>query len=315
MIDKNEGEARNLPRKQTETCRQSLAPFISPVNTPLPQVKPIRLYPELCIASLCRHPSFEFRACWDKELSLWMELKALNVSHSGNILFDKVSRFFVPRVYSEKTLHRLLLRGEGFFWEVNNTRSGRRILIYSLADVCRFFNVRHLSKPVEIDPEKFIYSSRQSKRAYLYISFHPPKNSKKSLKPLSRERIERATGIDRKSQRRYEKALGIRVIPNFAYLENSQGRMEALFRGVEGAKGRLYKVRARLGNSFEISTLEVSGSFVKKVNKILNGGFVKLAKHAERYFFPGTGLGKRLSRRDRSHDNFLWKGKGQWCLV
>ncbi|GAI64783.1 unnamed protein product, partial [marine sediment metagenome] len=162
----------------------------------------VRLYPELSAAAL--------KAGVDKELALWYELRAINVTGCGRlVLNDALAALVSSFGYSQATAYRLLKAGDGKLWGISQSPAleGRSVVkIYGLYQVAEYLNTSGLSRAVEIRAGDF--RGREAKTAWLYASFFKPDGSK--AKPISRDSIEAATGVERRQQKRYDKVAGIK---------------------------------------------------------------------------------------------------------
>ena len=117
-----------------------------------------------------------------KELSLWHELRAINVTHTGEVLLEDAVAVLVKHFsYSEKTAYRLLKAGEGKFWEIKGSKlsggfGGRSVIkIYGLKKVAEYLGASQLSRPIEIKASDF--RGHQAKTTQMYASFFKPEDS------------------------------------------------------------------------------------------------------------------------------------------
>ncbi len=275
----------------------------------------VRLYPELSVAAL--------KAGLDKELALWYELRAINVTGCGRlVLNDAVAALVEHFDYSQSTAYRLLKAGDGRFWDIYHTPwlSGlSQVKIYSLCRVAEYFNtsVLRLSRPVEIPGQGF--RGRRAKRAQLYASFFKPDGSR--AKPISRDSIEAATGVLRCQQKRYDHVAGIKRVANFAFQQDGPGKLTAIRHLVDG-KFRQWLKDRRLGNSYHSRALKAHRGMTKRVNAELQRSLQRddEARLPKRFFLSARSLA-RSSERDNEafilinkRDRVI-RGRMEWCIA
>ena len=272
----------------------------------------VKLIPELSVAAL--------RARLNKELALWYELRAINVTGCGRlVLNDAVVALVSSFGYSVSTAYRLLKAGDGRFWDIYQSPrlpGHSQIKIYGVFRVAEWFNICGVSRPVEIKASDF--KGRKVKRAWLYASFFKPDGSR--AKPISRDSIKAATGVLRRQQQRYDKVVGIKRVANFAFYQNGKG-LVGLFELVSG-KCKQWRVLRRLGNTYHSRALKAHRGMTKKVNgdlrqRSLERGEARLLK---RFFLSARSLIRNPERHDEAFllvkkRGRLIKGRMEWCLV
>lgn len=247
----------------------------------------LKLYPELSSAAL--------RGKRHRELALWYELRSLNYWGSGWLNFaDTISALVSVYGYQRRIVRATLNSGGGTFWRVHkNVHVSRRttIEIYGLYKVALYFEISHLSRPVSVPIHEWL----QNRRPWLYASFFRPRASKR-VKPISRESIRAATGISKRQQRRYELAIGIRRIANFAFHEPGVPMLVL----VDG-KSRQWETTRRLGNAYISPATSAPLGTVRKVNRRLRSLFSGEARQP-RFFFTARAA---LQARTRDNDPFF----------
>jgi len=273
----------------------------------------IKLYPELCSAAL--------KAGVDKELCLWYELRALDISGSNRLDLNGVFAALVPKVYSKATFYRILERGDGRFWNIYSVPKPyihSKVQIVGIAKVARLLGVDYLSRPREVPLSLFI--GRKGKRAQLYSGFHKPDGFSKA-KPIARESLKVATGVSRRSQIRYDKVAGNKRVANFAFQNDGQGGLYPMLEFRPG-KSKEYLTVRRLGNAYRSKAMIAHRGMVKRVNSQLRQHSLKEDEGLipQRFFLSANALLKchnkapepflLVSPRDRSI-----KGRLEWCLV
>ena len=276
----------------------------------------IKLYPELSVAAL--------KAGLDKELALWYELRAINVKGSSRLLLNDALAALVKHFgYSQATAYRLLKAGDGKFWDIRGSKlsggfGGRSVVkIKGLRELAEYLDTLP-GRPVEIKARDF--RGRGAKTAWLYASFFKPDDSK--AKPISRDSIEAATGVLRRQQQRYDKVAGIKRVANFAFRQDSQGKLTPLRHLVDG-KSRQWLKDRRLGNTYHSRALKAHKGMTKKVNAELRHRSFNLGEATgvlKRFFLSARSL-IRSSERDNeafllvNKRDRLIKGRMEWCIA
>ncbi len=256
-----------------------------------------------------------------KELALWYELRAINVTGCGRLVLNKAVAALVEHFdYTSSTAYRLLQVGDGKLWDIYQTPvlpGLSQVKIHSLLQVSEYFNTLP-GRPVEVPVRDF--KGRQAKAAQLYSSFFKPDGSR--AKPISRASIEVATGVKRRQQQRYDKVAAIKRVPHFAFRQDSQGKLVPMLHQVEG-KCRQWIKQRRLGNSYNSRALKAPRGMTQNVNaelrqRFLNGDEARLP--IKRFFFTPQSYIKAperdkeafllVNKRDR-----LIPGRMEWCMV
>ncbi len=281
----------------------------------------VKLYPELSVAAL--------KAGLDKELCLWYELRAVNVTGSSRLLLnDALAALVAYFDYTKATAYRLLKAGDGKFWDIRGSKlsggfGGRSVIkIYSLKLVAAWFDtsVLRLSRPVEVKVGDF-KGARGNKTAWLYASFFKPEGSR--AKPISRDSIEAATGVKRCQQKRYDKVAGIKRVANFACQQDGKGKIVPIRHLVDG-KCRQWLKDRRLGNTYHTRALKAHKGMTKKVNAELRHRCFNSddasGVQIKRFFLSAKSLIRSpvrdneafllVNKRDR-----VVSGRMEWCMV
>lgn len=306
----------------------------------------VRMVPELSAAAL--------KSNHDKELALWYELRAINVTGTGRLIQDEAVAALVKRFgYSKRTAYRLLRTGDGRLWDIKRLPLSRftsrdatnrddrsrpfrqlkrfskrrtyyrtKILgciidLYSLFKVAKYLDTSSLSGFIDISAESF--RGRKAKRAWLYASFFKPDGARAN--PISRQSIEAATGIRRRQQRRYEIIAGINRVANFAFEQRGNGKLVPILQIVYG-KVRQYVMVMRLGNTYHSQVSWPHRGMIKKVNAQLRQRSLERveARLSRRFFFKAQSV---IKTPHRDLESFLlvgkWdrliRGRMEWCQV
>ena len=257
----------------------------------------IRLIPNLSVASL-QHGL-------DKELSMWYCLRAINYWGSGRLelkmAVDALTLWFH---YSKSTVYRILGSGTGIFWDERPIPGINRleIKIRGLKKVARYFDTRCGRYFLEISPQDFIGAGNNRvsvQRSWLYAAFHKPQGTK--AQPISRASIQEATGINRRSQQRYDKATVIHVA-NYAETQDSLGKFSPILELVDG-KCRQWLVHKRLGNTYFCRAQRGGVGMLRKVNDAVSQSFKRgEACHLRRFFITARSF---LQCRQRHEDSYI----------
>ena len=274
----------------------------------------VKLYPELSVAAI--------KGKVDKELAVWYELRAINVTGSGRlVLNDALATLVSSFGYSRSTAYRLLRAGNGQFWGIypSPALEGSSVIdIYALSRVAEWFStyVSKLNPPVQVPVREF--RGRKAKRAWLYSSFFKPEGVR--ARPIARESIEGATGVQRRQQQRYDKVAGTKRVANFACRQDAQGNLVPIRHLVAG-KSRVWEKDRRLGNTYHSAALTTHRGMTKRVNAGLRRSLLKGEARPLKRFFSSA---KSLVRCAHRHKDALLLvkagerlivGRMEWCIV
>jgi hypothetical protein len=168
-----------------------------------------------------------------------------------------------PYLCSPRHLRRLLKRGNGRFWTLQEEESGawRRVWLRSQARVADALGVaRVAARPVAL-PLDVLLGPIGDVRAHFYASFHSSRGEEAG--PISRAALAGMSGASPRAQQAYEKRAGVEAEAQFAVgdgetavsrQETAWQRGRAAFtlvdvRGQQGRPGRRY-VAWRLPNRY-----------------------------------------------------------------
>ncbi len=244
---------RAAPLNSTSPAASSQRPGLE--NQPGPI---IRLYPELSIAAL--------KAKWHKEIALWYQLRAL--TGSGGIPLDRAISCLVPGCYTQATFYRTLTSGKGLFWDHHQPTEKHPqgvIRFHGIQEVAELLGVTHISEPREIPASSLLPGGNL--KAQLYASVHHTLESK-PRPPISRQTLEEITGVNRRTQLRYDKATRTRRVPNYADQENPKGELYPQMAYYQG-KRKIYPKHRRLGNSYYARAHTAARGILRRVNRLL----------------------------------------------
>ncbi len=302
---------------------QVLTPRAAPLNSTSPAASSqrpglltqpgliIRLYPELSAAAL--------RAKRHKEIALWYQLRALTTS--DRIPVDSAIRCLVPHCYSQATFYRILGLGNGLFWDHHSytwKHPKGVIIFHGKLKVAKSLEVTHISAPREIPASSFV--TRGSLNALLYTSIHHPWGSK-PRPPISRQTLEEITGVNRRTQRRYDKKAHTTRVPNYVVDQCANGKLRprlALFIG----KTRLYIKHRRLGNTYYAKATQASKGMLRRVNRLLAEGSLCRDKDSfiQRYFITPKSFKMAYNRHSEPlllapESQRLIRGRKEWIAL
>lgn len=272
------------------------------------QPRSIWLYAELCRAAQ--------KSRFDKELCLWYELRRLNYWGSGRLALSDVFNALVPEHYSRATLYRLLKSGNGIFWHLSENRESK-LRLKGLRSICEYLNTGRLGHPILVRSDHWL-QGRKVKRAWFYASFHRTRDDAKAT-PISRTSIQEATGVRRRQQIRYEKAVGVKRVANFAMRREGRELVPILWE-VEG-KSRMWRKQRRLGNIYRSAAITGHRGMTKRINRSLARSLIEdEARLPRRFFLNFKALGKCHERHEESfvrtpRREALVKGRVEWCLI
>ncbi len=279
------------------------------------QSRPIRLIPYLSIAAL-KHGL-------DKELAMWYCLRAINYWGSGHLALQVAIEALVLNFhYSKSTAYRILSSGEGIFWEKRPVKGINKLYlqIYGLKQVARYLDTHCGRCFLEISPQDFVGagSNRISlQRSWMYASFHKPKGTK--AHPISRASIREATGVNRRSQQRYDKSAVTRVA-NYASAQDAVGKVTPILELVDG-KFQQWLVHKRLPNTFYCRAQRSAVGMLRKVNTAVRQSFLKgEACYSQRFFMTARSYIKCCQRHEDPYVVVLvanrWiTRRTEWCRL
>lgn len=194
-----------------------------------------------------------FKTKTTRELALWHCLRALNFNGSGYVYQDTAIeelRFYYG--YSTRTIFRILSRGEGVFWDRFTSERGSVIKLQGLRAVCEYYSTPLLNTPrwYEVPADRF--DSPNARKNEMWLSIAKPKGMRTN--PISRQSLETYTGVQRRTQQRYDNDSNVvrspRYRPGYIDLETGlpQSRLPNVYhnRQLPGHVGMLRKVRQLL---------------------------------------------------------------------
>ncbi|MFC2067890.1 hypothetical protein ACFLTP_02610 [Chloroflexota bacterium] len=275
----------------------------------------IRLIPSLSIAAIHHR--------LDKEISMWYCLRAINHWGSGYLdMSYAVNSLASDFYYSRSTAYRILNSGDGVFWSLQQGKGVSRlqIKISGLVRVASYLNTSCGRHFLEIPAEEFVghkVSRLQHQKAWLYSTFHKTEGGK--AHPISRASIQRATGVNRRSQQRYDKIASVRVA-NYADRQDANGRMVPIVEAVDG-KCRQWLVHKRLGNTYFCQASRGHSGMPRKVKAASRQFWIKgEACQLRRFFITARAFLKCPQRHD---DPYIIVtpairqilGRVEWCRV
>jgi hypothetical protein len=173
----------------------------------------IKLYPDIALALLRERLVAPGR--------LWLLLGYIDPSGRGWVDVDlargRLTKQGSPlRLVGWRQMRKLLARGDGLFWQ----RDGRRIWLRSPLKVAASLRISHLSyRPVGLPVAELLQSIGQV-RAHFYASFHSGRGREKAGNehpaPIARATLGALCQTSRRTQRAYERRVGVQTQRNFA---------------------------------------------------------------------------------------------------
>lgn len=234
-------------------------------------VRVVKLYPELAIAAMKRERDIEF--------ALWVELKSLDRPGTGFIKVEDVLPVLVPteptklspEYYTRRTFYRILRLGDGFFWVLihpDDAHPYTTIHLRSNRRMAKILGCYHLSNPRAVNAADFI--DRQKRRAWLYSSQFRCVTDNQVRNPVSREALETATGVNRRSQARYDRAVKNHRVANFGVFQDNKGNITPQMVERKG-KDKIYHCIRRLPNTYANQGELQGPGMTKRINRELKG--------------------------------------------
>ena len=297
---------------------------VEEANTPyaIRHTQTIKLYPDVALGMLRQEKAAAGR--------IWLLLRHLDEAGRGWIEIDaareRLTRKDSPwRVCGRRQLRNLLNAGEDIFW----TRRNGRIWLKSAAKTAQALGVTRLqNRPVAL-PVSTLLGTIGEVRAHLYASFH----SGRTDAPISRAALEEISGMQRRTQRRYERTARVRRRRNFAIggpAAGEKGEERAWrqgnaafqlkdYQGKQGAAGKTY-LAWQLPNSYAGPHAAAAKGRQKRINRELADLFMQ--------GMTGNGQDNRLTRRfcrngrsaaklfSRTGEEVYWRGKENlWYVI
>ncbi|HFQ92394.1 MAG TPA: hypothetical protein ENK32_00160 [Anaerolineae bacterium] len=314
---------RQTKKRQTEQEEDVLriAYCVEEANTQyaIHNTQTIKLYPDVALGMLRQEKAAAGR--------IWLLLRHLDEAGRGWIEVDaareQLTRKGSPwRVCGWRQLRNLLNAGENIFW----TRRDGRIWLKSTTKAAQALGVTRLqNRPVAL-PVTALLGTIGETRAHLYASFH----SGRADAPISRAALEEISGMQRRTQRRYEQTARGRKRRNFAIggpAAGESGEERAWrqgnaafqlkdYQGKQGAAGKTY-LAWQLPNSYAGPHAVAAKGRQKRINRELTDLFMQ--------GMTGNGQDFRLTRRfcgngrsaaklfSKTGEEVYWRGKeGVW---
>jgi len=195
-----------------------------------------------------------------------------------------------------------------------------QIQIYSLQRVAEYLGTFCGRNFVEILVSEFsgVYGHRVLRQnSWLFASFHKPAGQ--PARPISRASIAEATGICRRSQRRYDQ-IAVTRQENRADEIGSNGKYVPILELVMG-KTKEWLIHKRLGNTYHSRGQKSAGGMLRKINAALTQSLVRGEACCKRRFFHTARSFIKCPNRHadpyllvRPMDQLLKTGV-EWCQV
>ncbi len=241
---------------------------------------------------------------------MFYHLRALTTS--DRIPADDALSHLVPRYYTQATFYRTLCSGNGLFWDHHPPTERHpqgMIIFHGKLKVAELLGVTHLSAPRVIPASSL--TPRHNLKAQLYATVHHTIESK-PRPPISRQTLEEITGVNRRSQLRYDKATRTRRVPNYVDHEYPNGELRPHIVYYPG-KSKLYPKHRRLGNSYYTRAAQAAKGMLRRVNPLLAEGSLKRDKDSfvQRYFTTPKSF---INHRNRHSEPFLQAPESRRCI-
>ena len=233
----------------------------------------VRLYPDIAIALLKQGQTAVGR--------VWLLLRHIDQDGQGWVSIEQARHLLTQRgsplrVVGWRRLRQILQAGQGIFW----VRGESRIWLRSVSRIAESLGVARLSLQPVLLPLSALLSGIGDVNAHFYASFH---SGRKSSMPISRETLERITGLAARQQREYESITGVHKQRNFAVGErhtaqNAQNRAwmqgGAVFcfidhHGRQGPEKRRY-IAWHLPNSYTGCHQHAPKGRMRKINRAID---------------------------------------------
>lgn len=290
---------RNIKLSSSLSSNYNIPYCANNVNTPNVDMQsiPLKTYQELNISTL--------KSDRDIDLVTWYQIRYLDTTSDGFISFKSALKGLQTYFgYSKQTAYNHLNSTSSFFSIFLNSYGKRTLRIFGVKTVAKSLEVSYFSMPTVIKVRKGM--SRQEYRALLFDSqFKDVRyNEYKEVNPISRAALEEKTGINVRTQQRYNQVANTIIKPNYT---TEQVEYEG--------KNRVWLTAKQLPNTY-ISRSEkglIKGQ-LKKINKALreikdtlswhSGEASGTKKSLKRYF---TSVKSYTHTKNRSSKSVLKK--------
>lgn len=306
------------------TCQTAVPPLPTPLpeQPNIPANATIRVYASVALAVLKQELSTTAR--------VWWLLRHLDQQGRGWIMVDEARSSLTEkeslwRICGWRQLRNLLNAGEGIFWQ----RQNGRLWLRSLSKVATHLGVPRLQgQPVAV-PISVLTERIGTVRAHLYATFHSSRESK----PIARDTLTDISGVHRRTQRVYEKRVGVTSQPHYAIGKTTTPerikkshweRGHASFtltdhHGWHGAKGETYIVW-QLPNSYQGPHEHARRGRQKRINRQLKDLFMQgitgNVEWAEPVYYGNGRSAARVYNRKEHCKTIYWTSKsGYWYAL
>jgi hypothetical protein len=219
--------------------------------------------------------------------------------------------------YSWATTYRILATSTNVFWSIvpATDTSGSIIQIHGVERVLAHFGVDKPGYPIEVALKSFVSDGkdRVSRQwACLYSSIHHPVGI--NALPISRATLESITGVDSRTQRRYDRKV-TDVHPNFALVRNQAGKLTPWMVRYPSKNHEIISQKQR-PNTYHCQAKQAPMGMLRKIRHSAPRSFERdEACVARRYFTTPHAF---IKCRNRSPDAYLllkdWGEVGQWAF-
>jgi hypothetical protein len=260
--------------------------LLAPLATAAPTISELslKLSPDIALAILRKKLASPGR--------IWLLLRHIDDEGRGWVSAEMARKRLTGKksdaaVCSGRHLRNLLAAGDGIFWR----RDGERIWLKSMAKVAAVLGLSRLNGRAVRLPVSILFESIGSVRAHLYAALHSSRSGQSGggdarndnqSQPISRTTLKALSSATRRTQRLYEKRVGIKRQCNYAIgpVHTAEGEQnlawqkgQAAFRfndkkGFVGKSGQQY-LAWQLPNSYEGPHSTLSKSYQRRINRQL----------------------------------------------
>ncbi len=266
-------------------------------------------------------------------MALWHRLRALDLPGKGIMSTEVAIEGLVKTFgFSRRTAYSHLALAEGRLWRRSIHRPGPVIEIYGLRRACEYLDTclnqsdRHFR---ELPASRFQLGQE---RAQLYASTFKPQGIRAN--PISRQSIEKYTGLDKCQQLRLEKKAMVRKTNSHGVcqFEDKNGRTRVVpERQLIITRAKQYQVNKRMPNIYHGQSKPSSKGMLKKVGSQLRGSLIpdeaaSTGIPTKRYFTGHKSLLQSVREHFRKerylpfegyrllrNSDRLIKGRIEWC--
>ena len=276
-----------------------LAPLSAVLNAPVANTLPAPTTKTRLAETVAINPALLAQMVKQGQTSpgrLWLLCRGVDQVGRGVIAVDALRQQLTNKQSyygSWRRIRQVLAQGEGIFWVQACGRDSRKQLyLAGAATVAKRLNVQQLARHNVLLPTDELLAGTQRAKALFYAAFHAGRASAdQPSNPIARATIATLTGVSERSQRTYDKLIGVETKANYALTTVSKqgggisaetawqhGHASFTFtdhHGRHGATPQLYTA-VRLPNSYRSPLKHAAHGRRRKISRQLNDDLVTI---------------------------------------